>query len=149
MLQALKLMLPALVSSWRFFDVIAPSPRVEYAILKHGDDTPKDWQEFRPRPVHLSFLSMLKRMIWNPEWNESLFLVSCAERIMAGSAEHAIEEIFSRIERQIWRDDLNISEASCLQFRLVFLYRDDAVMKREASFVSAARPLKAEAVHGV
>ena len=29
-----KLLLPALIPSWSFFDVIAPSPRIEYALLR-------------------------------------------------------------------------------------------------------------------
>lgn len=30
-LNSFRLLLPAIVPSWRFFDEIAPSPRVEYA----------------------------------------------------------------------------------------------------------------------
>ena len=33
MLQTVKLLLPALIPSWRFFSTIAPSPRIEFALL--------------------------------------------------------------------------------------------------------------------
>ena len=43
MQNALRLLLPALIPSWRFFDVIAPSPRIEYALgatsTDHGHAT--------------------------------------------------------------------------------------------------------------
>ena len=50
MLHGLKLLLPALIPSWRFFDTIAPSPRIEYALL-HDPHAAAAWREFRPRPA--------------------------------------------------------------------------------------------------
>ena len=44
MLQTLKLLLPALIPSWRFFDTIAPSPRIEFTLLKTAQDAPGDWR---------------------------------------------------------------------------------------------------------
>ncbi len=82
MLSIVKLLLPALIPSWRFFDTIAPSPRIEFTLLKTADDVPENWQEFRPRPAHLSPGSMLKRLFWNPRWSETLFPVSCTELLM-------------------------------------------------------------------
>ena len=34
MLRTLKLLLPVLIPSWRFFDFIAPSPRIQFSLLK-------------------------------------------------------------------------------------------------------------------
>jgi hypothetical protein len=48
MLQTLKLLLPALIPSWRFFDTIAPSPRIEFTLLKTAQDASGAWREFRP-----------------------------------------------------------------------------------------------------
>ncbi len=41
-------------------------------------------------------------MFWNPEGNESLFLVSCAERIMENYTPHSENEILKRIARDIF-----------------------------------------------
>ena len=70
MLRTLKLLLPALVPSWRFFDTIAPSPRIEYALLRNAEEPPSsdDWREFRPRPARQSAIRMLGRLLWNPVW---------------------------------------------------------------------------------
>ena len=81
MLRPLALLLPALIPSWRFFDVIAPSPRIEFAMLT-SPDSAAVWQAFRPRPARVALSTMLGRLFWNPRWNESLFLVSCAERLV-------------------------------------------------------------------
>ena len=113
MLQTLKLLLPALIPSWRFFDTIAPSPRIEFALLKTARDASGRWQEFRPRPARLPISTMLKRMFWNPRWNESLFLVSCAERLMESPTEHSSQEILARIEADPPRPDPGHRRARC------------------------------------
>ncbi len=46
----LRLLLPALVPSWNFFDVIVASPRVEYAMTDAPDGAIDAWIAFRPRP---------------------------------------------------------------------------------------------------
>ena len=130
MLYGLKLLLPALVPSWRFFDTIAPSPRIEYALL---DDlhAVAEWQEFRPRPARLSFGRMLLRMVWNPRWNESLYLVSCAERLTANSTAHSEREIVERINAECAD-----ASAPWLQFRLVFVSREGDGTRRDITFTS-------------
>ncbi|MCD8519774.1 MAG: hypothetical protein LRY57_00355 [Alphaproteobacteria bacterium] len=99
MKNALQLLLPALIPSWRFFDTIAPSPRIEIALLPDEKAEAAHWREFHPRPERRSPLTILKSLFWNPRWNESLFLVSCAERLMNGEEDFAREEIFRRIQR--------------------------------------------------
>jgi hypothetical protein len=135
LLHSFKLLLPALIPSWRFFDRIAPSPRIEFILLKSARDTSEDWQEFRPRPARISITSMAKRMVWNPGWNEQLFLVSCAERL----AENPAAPSMVQWEQEIWRRiaaalPLN-PEAPFLQFRLVFVSRAE----RHIAFISEAR----------
>ena len=136
MLQALQLLLPALIPSWRFFDTIAPSPRIEFTLLKTADDAPVNWQEFRPRPLNLSIISMLKRMFWNPYWNESLFLVSCAERLMVSSTEHSNQEILKRIKAELKRNSIDVMATPYLQFRLVFVHRSGEELEKHITFVS-------------
>lgn len=135
-IQTLKLLLPALIPSWRFFDIIAPSPRIEYALLETVDETPEHWQEFRPRPAHVPFSEMLTRMFWNPRWNESLFLMSCAERLMAHPTAHSAAEIHSRIERELRRESVHDAVPLYLQFRLVFLDRMDGEIHRHVTYTS-------------
>ena len=136
MLQTLKLLLPALIPSWRFFDTIAPSPRIEFTLLSTAQDATGHWQEFRPRPARLSFGGMLIRMFWNPRWNESLFLVSCAERLMASPTEHSSQEIRNRIKAELERNSIDVSATPYLQFRLLFLSREGAQLQRQITFIS-------------
>ena len=96
----LSLILPALVPSWRFFDGVAPSPRVQWGRVM-GADSPKVWHEFRPRPAHVSLPRMMVRLFWNPAWNDNLYLVSCAERVQCLPTQHAVGDIRKRIQEEV------------------------------------------------
>jgi len=141
----LRLLLPAVIPSWRFFDVIAPSPRIQFTLLQSKDESScesREWHEFRPRPVRLSFLQMLGRMLWNPERNESLFLVSCAERILQQPTEHSENEILKRIAAELRADNFNsTTTATYLQFRLLLVQRKNAQLCQEVVFRSRIQPL--------
>lgn len=97
MLQTLKLLIPALIPSWNFFDAVASSPRIEYACMGAPGETVGSWREFRPRPQRVGAPGALARLIWNARWNEALFVVSCAERLLAEPTAHSQDEIFRRI----------------------------------------------------
>lgn len=133
-LQPFKRLLPALIPSWNFFDIIAPSPRIQFTLLQFKDETPNHWQEFRPRPSHLSFLQMLKRMLWNPKWNESLYLVSCAERIIEEHTVHSENEILNRIQKEL--ASKKSTTATHLQFRLLFIQRQEHKLIEKVIFTS-------------
>ena len=136
MLQALKLLLPALVPSWRFFDGIAPSPRIEFALLKTAEETPAIWHEFRPRPAKLSIYSMFKRLLWNPDWNEFLFATSCAERLLENPTEHSRQEILTRIKAELTRKPEDKNLEPFLQFRLSLVSRYGTELQKRVAFVS-------------
>ena len=138
LLQPLKLLLPALIPSWKFFDSIAPSPRIQYSLLNSDTKQEQEWFEFRPRPAELPFIKMLKRMLWNPAWNESLFLVSCAERIMQHYTEHSENEILQRIEKDlaIHPGNNSLKMATHLQFRLLIIQRKGVHLHEEVMFIS-------------
>jgi hypothetical protein len=140
MLKTVKLLLPALIPSWRFFDTIAPSPRIEFTLLKAAHDVPENWQEFRPRPAHLSLGSMLKRLFWNPRWNETLFLVSCAERLMENGAEHHAREIAKRVQTELEQKAVFGREVPYLKFRLVFVHRQGMRLQQHITFTSTVYP---------
>ena len=120
----LSLLAPALIPSWNFFDVIAPSPRLEYALGASASGTSGPWQAFRPLPQRLSPLTLLGRLVWNPRWNETLFLVSCAERLIQQPTAHSEDEIFRRMAADLARRTDTEPSASWLSFRLVFLTRE-------------------------
>jgi hypothetical protein len=129
------LLLPALIPSWNFFDVIAASPRVEYALADSRDAALDAWTEFRPRPQSLSPAAMLGRLLWNPRWNESLYLVSCAERLVEEPTAHGEDEVFRRIAADLaGRADV----APWLSFRLLFV---DPTGGREVLYQAAPRLL--------
>ncbi len=138
MLHILKLLLPAILPSWNFFDIIAPSPRIQYALLNADNSILSDWREFKPRPVHVPFRQMLYRMFWNPEWNETLFMMSCAERIMEQPTEHSELEILQRIQKELRQDVLNnnLNNVSNLQFRLELIQRQGDKIEKTICFYS-------------
>jgi hypothetical protein len=141
----LKLLLPALIPSWNFFDVIAPAPRVEYARLRSIGDAQGEWREFRPRPQRLSPLAMLMRLIWNPRWNETLFLTGCADRLTDDDPGHSEAQIFKRIAADLAREPRDV-ERPWLCFRLVFVSRVDEALVEEVLFQPAPRLLTEIAV---
>lgn len=135
----LKLLLPALIPSWNFFDWIAPSPRIEFRLCRASGATTQasGWREFRPRPASLTAGQIAARLFFNPRWNETLFVASCAERLVEYPTVHSAQQIFRRIAA-----DLTDAEpAARLQFRLVFVSRDGNSLKRETYYVSDARPI--------
>lgn len=138
MLRTIQLILPALIPSWRFFDVIAPSPRIEYRRLRaRDDDDAEGWRAWRPRPAHVSLGTMLARLFWNPGWNESLFAVSCAERLLDEPTDQSRDEIFRRIASDLQATDRD----GFLQFRLVVRARNGDAVTSDIAYVSERRSL--------
>lgn len=136
MLKTLSLILPALLPSWRFFEEVAPSPRIQWAVLdRHGAPT-GGWHEFRPRPATVTLWQMLARLFWNPERNEALFMVSCAERVAVDGDILAVEEITRRIEQTP-----EAPAGTLVRFRLEFVHHDAAGWTRDVLFESA--PIRA------
>lgn len=141
-----QLILPVLIPSWRFFDSIAPSPRVEFALFDGASasdadtdadgDIAQDWQEFWPRPEHVGVRRMLRRMLWNPCWNDSLYVVACAERLIKLEDEetqkHSSEQIAQRIRRHLPED----KKADSFKFRLIFMNREGADVQRHLLYMS-------------
>ena len=141
MLKILKLLLPALIPSWRFFDIIAPSPRIQFTLLNAAHDTPSEWHEFRPRPARVSFGRMLRRMLWNPVWNESLFMVSCAERIIEQPTPHSEMEIIKRICAELSPAGAASLDSRFVQFRLQLIRREGEQLVQSDAYLSQVWPL--------
>ena len=137
----LKLLAPALVPSWNFFDVIAPAPRVEYALLASPGDASGTWRVFRPRPERVSLARMARRLLWNPRWNQSLFVMSCAERLAEDrTPEHSEAELFKRIAADLAAEPADPARP-WLCFRLVFVHREGETLTEEVMVQPAPRRL--------
>jgi hypothetical protein len=140
----LRFLLPALIPSWRFFDRIGPSPRIEFDVGTSGDEIDAAWREVRPKPAHVSVRIMLARLFWNPRGNESLYLVSCAERLLDDPSAERAAELWARVADVIRaeRAGANGPAASHLRVRIVHVIRQGGRVVRHVAFVSGARRLR-------
>lgn len=127
MLRALALLLPALIPSWRFFREVAASPRIE---LRTG----RGWREVALCPPRMGLAMALRRLLWNPERAEALYLVSLAERQVAAPSTHSLSELLCRLSR---RHAIPVAE---LQFRLLFVSRDGQRLTRAVLYQSPDPP---------
>lgn len=93
----IKLLFPILFPSWRFFSSIGPSPRIELGFVTDIHGAPECWSLFRPIPGRLTFIENLIRLCHNPQWNELLFINTCAERFFEEGDDFYIEEISKRL----------------------------------------------------
>jgi len=135
-LRSLTLLLPALAPSWRFFPVVASSPRIEFRALQATGPEEAEWREFRPAPGKVSVGAMLQRMFWNPGRNETLFLLTCAERLLSGEIEFPRREIASRIARRMPTPPAGRERAPFLQFRLILVGGHGSNFRRDVAYVS-------------
>lgn len=142
MIKTLSLILPVLIPSWRFFKTIAPSPRVEWVLITKNGDMAQEWQPFRPKPLNVTVRQMIWRLFWNPQGNEDLFVVSCAERIAQTPTNHSIHEIQARIQRDLAAQRIE-PNGQTVRFRLVFVHRDGASLAQGVLFVSDPFPVVA------
>lgn len=127
--------------SWRFFDAIGPSPRVDYAWVAE-DGEAETWHEFRPRPARVSVARMFLRLLWNPSQNENLYIVRCAERVVEGETDFPVRELRWRLLLAWRRGELAARTAPALCFRVRAVYREDglpaeAVVYMSSPFVTA------------
>lgn len=127
----LSLLLPGLIPSWQFFKTVEPSPRVQWRAL--SDDGSGDWHGYAQRPVSIPLNSYLKRLFWNPDWNDALFVVSLAERLIAQETHHNLNEI----RRRVAAVSAPSHPQGRLQFRILFIHREGDHLVKEINYVSA------------
>lgn len=138
MLNTFKLLLPALIPGWNFFDVISASPRIQFTLLQTENEKPQKWIDFRPHSERISLLKMLGRLFFNAKWNESLFITSCAERLLSNPTTHSEIEIFQRIVNDLNRysnSDYSVSK-TLLQFRILIIKRENTQLQQEIAYCS-------------
>lgn len=123
--KTLSLLLPALIPSWRFFKTVAPSPRVEFQL--EGEDT---WQESHPLPQRLGLRDYLRRLVFSPDRNTQLYMVSLSERLVERETDHSKAELHRLI-----RDALP-EPSGALRFRLVFVSREGGALVHYVEYES-------------
>lgn len=133
----IKLILPIFFPSWRFFSGIGASPRIEFAFLHSAIAEPNLWQEFRPRPKYLSVTECLVRLFWNPQWNEFLYMNSCAEHLCEEHSVMREQEIMRRILLAVSAGEIKPEpDTHFLRFRISTVVRDDKAVTQPVVFVS-------------
>lgn len=139
----LKLLLPVIFPSWRFFSSIGPSPRIHYAFLQNEHDEPQEWREFRPRPERVSFMEGLRRLLHNPEWNETLYINTCAERLFEGYSEMREQEIMKRILATVNAEQFTIAaNSNYLVYKISAVIREAEIITQPVTFVAKPVLLK-------
>ncbi len=139
MLKTLKLLLPIFIPSWRFFKEIAPSPRIEFTLRATTEEASSQWQDFSLRPDRRSATSILTSIFYNPRWNESLFIMNCAEQLIINPNDFNEQEIMRRIKTELERKQLDLKVTPYLQFRLVFISRQGSELQKDILFVSESK----------
>ena len=132
--QVIKLILPVLFPSWRFFSRIGPSPRLEYGF----GNQPSRWHEFRPRPQGVHWLTGLRRLFHNPQWNEYLFVTCCAERLLEEPTQLLVDEIFARLLWAIAKGEIAVPKGDDrLSFRVLIVERSATGLTHSPAYIAS------------
>lgn len=139
----LQLILPVFFPSWRFFSGIDPSPRVQYALLASETENPTVWQAFRPLQHRMSIWQAIQRLFWNPKWNETLYINSCAERLFDGYSSMREHEIMRRILAAINKGEIQLKDNDrFIVFRILALAHEGQEVIETLVFVSKPESLQ-------
>jgi hypothetical protein len=134
----LRLILPLLFPSWRFFNSIGPSPRIMLRINQG------DWQEFCPTPVNIGLWAHLCSVFYNPTGNKTLFVHSCAVRLFDELDSSAVENIELALAQAILALQLPLCDDTAVLSWRVELLEWDSASKITASIVYTAKPRSIE-----
>lgn len=137
LIDAPRLMLPVLLPSWRFFASIAPSPRIEFAICNSLGERTQTWRTMSPTPDRLSVAQLCWRLIHNTQRNEDLYLVSCAENLIASGQQQWADRIANCLRRRLHKQ-CHVIDNEKFCFRLVFVVREGDGIERHECYVSAS-----------
>ncbi len=162
-----RLVLPVLVPSWRFFDSIGPSPRIEYRVWTPGsldvpgapDDDGTPWTPWALTPETVGVGPMFGRLLFNAARNEALYLLACCERVVDEGSTHAEQQVASRLAAHVNERRLaahvaahvkegrpaarhvepvqDVRAITCLRFRIVEVFREGQRLQRRVAFESA------------
>ncbi len=133
----LKLILPILFPSWRFFSSVGPSPSIEVGFAADKNSEPQEWLPFRPLPKRINFTLGLQQLFHNPLWNERLYINTCAEHLFEGYAEFRELEIGRRLVVAVLNKEIVVdAESEYLVFRIRALESEAGQVCDDVVFVS-------------
>ncbi len=162
----MRLLAPALLPSWRFFDVIEPSPRLQVAAWRGATDGEEpQWHDVpfvvqrRPgRPIDHDGLDIARRRVFrhgslllNPTRNDALYLVSCCSRVIEDGRPHAQREIAVRLGAigrvsGLLQPDVRAGLAG-FRFRILEVSRGPGGLERQVAFTSEPFTLDGVPLH--
>lgn len=133
----IRLLLPVVFPSWRFFSGIGPSPRIQYGFIEEGFEAPHAWHSFRAIPPQLTWRQAITRLFYNPVWNETLFMHSCAEHVFEQASSFHAQEIMRRLLEAVERGELSVPAYPVrFMYRLLAVVRDHDQLVSSVAFVS-------------
>lgn len=133
----LKLILPVLFPSWRFFSSIGPSPRIEVGFATQSDSTPPEFIPVFTLPEKVSPLSSFVRLMHNPEWNERLYINTCAEYLFETHSEFHEQQIAQRLLIAIQSRKIIAPESTHhMVFRIRTFVADEGRPQNDVIFIS-------------
>lgn len=139
----LKLLLPILFPSWRFFSSIGPSPRIEVGFVADKNSEPQEWLPFRPLPKKVNFSLGMQQLFHNPLWNERLYISTCAEHLFEGYSEFREREIGQRLVAAALSKEIAVDgESHYLVFRIRALESEAGQVRDDVVFVSRSFALR-------
>lgn len=98
---------------------------------------PSNWVAFRALPEQIGFFSGLLRLFHNPQWNELLYINTCAEHLFESYSEFSEQEIGNRLLVALRSGEIVATgEADYLMFRIRVLEFDAGQSQGEVVFVS-------------
>ena len=139
----LKLILPIIFPSWRFFSSIGPSPRIEMGFAVDSQSEPQEWLPFFLLPKKVNFITGLQRLFHNPVWNDFLYINTCAENLFEGYSEFHEREIGMRLVDAVLNGNISINgKFNYLRFRIRALEASAGKVNDGVVFISRAFSLR-------
>lgn len=133
----IKLLLPILFPSWRFFSSIGPSPRIEVGFAVDKNSEPQEWLPLRPLPNRINFPLAIQLLFHNPSWNERLYINTCAEHLFEDYSELREREIGRWLVATVLNKEIVVDvEFQCLVFRIRTLVFEAGQVRDDLVFVS-------------
>lgn len=139
MLRIIHLLLPALIPSWRFFQTIDASPRVQYRVFD-ATGLASCWRDFEVKPSRLSMSQYIGRLFWNHRRAQALYVVSLAERLIEAPSPHSVAAIRGRIFRNLLGDKCR-SGNDLMQFRVMTVSRRNTSLCFDLAFQDDPVPI--------
>lgn len=138
----IKLLLPILFPSWRFFSGIGPSPRFDIGFIKEGESDPATWIDLSQIPAEWKIWKGIGQLFHNPVWNDQLYINTCAEHLFEFNSEFREQEIADRLLRLFQLKSYKISnDVSYFCFRIRAIESDGLNPAEKIVFFSKIFPL--------